>query len=116
MFYNGKQVNPKDFETKRGRELSSHNIDVNSERVSSYRPIFKVKEKEEEVIPKEEGKEESSNKIVLKNLLLSSKFKNNCFFLKRNLLRFGITSPIAVFVLTLNSFFTTTIKKSYRIK
>ena len=116
LFYNGKRVNPKDFETKRGRELSAHNIDVNSERVSSYRPIFKVKEKEEEVIPKEKGKKESSNKIVLKNLLLSSKFKNNCFFLKRNLLRFGITSPIAVFVLTLNSFFTTTIKKSYRIK
>lgn len=116
LFYNGKRVNPKDFETKRGRELSAHNIDVNSERVSSYRPIFKVKEKEEEIIPKEEGKEESSNKVVLKNLLLSSKFKSNCFFLKQNLLRFGITSPIAVFVLTLNSFFTTTIKKSYRIK
>ena len=117
LFYNGKQVNPKDFETKRGRELSSHNIDVNSERVSSYRPIFKVKDKEEEIIPKEKGKEDSNrNNLVLKNLLLSSKFKNNCFFLKRNLLRFGITSPIAVFVLTLNSFFTTTIKKSYRIK
>ena len=117
LFYNGKRVNPKDFETKRGRELSSHNIDVNSERVSSYRPIFKVKEKEEEVIPKEEGKEDSSSsKLVLKNLLLSSKFKNNYCFLKRNLSRFGIISPIAIFVLTLNSFFTKTIKKSYRIK
>ena len=116
LFYNGKQVNPKDFETKRGRELSSHNIDVNSERVSSYRPIFKVKDKEEEIIPKEEGKEDSSNKVVLKNLLLSSKFKNNYFFLKRSLLRFKIINPLSIFILTLNSFFTNTIKKSYRIK
>lgn len=116
LFYNGKQVNPKDFETKRGRELSSHNIDVNSERVSSYRPIFKVKEKEEEVIPKEEEKEESSNKIILKNLLLSSKFKANYFYLISSLRRFRIVNPISIFILTLNSFFTNTIKKSYRIK
>lgn len=116
LFYNGKQVNPKDFETKRGRELSSHNVDVNSERVSSYRPIFKVKEKEEEVIPKEEGKEESSNKIILKNLLLSSKFKANYFYLISSLRRFRIVNPISIFILTLNSFFTNTIKKSYRIK
>ena len=116
LFYNGKRVNPKDFETKRGRELSSHNIDVNSERVSSYRPIFKVKEKEEEVIPKEEGKEDSNNKIVLKNLLLSSKFKNNYCFLSSSLRRFKIVNPISIFILTLNSFFTNTIKKSYKIK
>ena len=116
LFYNGKRVNPKDFETKRGRELSSHNIDVNSERVSSYRPIFKVKEKEEEVIPKEEGKEDSSNKLVLKNLLLSSKFKSNYRFLSSSLRRFRIVNPISIFILTLNSFFTNTIKKSYKIK
>jgi hypothetical protein len=53
LLYKGKELFPKEPESKRGLELSSHNIDINSNRVNSYRPLTNINKKRSNLIKEE---------------------------------------------------------------
>lgn len=124
-YYKDKEIKPKEPESKRGLELSSHNIDLNSNRVNSYRPLKDLNKTRPRVI--EEDKEEGSTNYkytVLLNLINSTDFKKE---FNKAFRYFLIYTPCArsfpkwnikffCFMITLNSFFSTSLLKSYRFR
>lgn len=122
-YYKNKEIKPKEPESKRGLELSSHNIDVNSNRVSSYRPLKDLNKTRPRVI--EEDKEEGSTDYkytVLLNLINSTDFKKEY---RKSYFYFLTYTPFSqyfsqwnikffCFMITLNSFFSNSLLKSYR--
>lgn len=122
-YYKNKEIKPKEPESKRGLELSSHNIDLNSNRVSSYRPLKDLNKTRPRVI--EEDKEEGSTNYkytVLLNLINSTSFRKEY---RKSYFHFLIYTPFSqcysewnikffCFMITLNSFFSNSLLKSYR--
>ena len=122
-YYKDKEIKPKEPESKRGLELSSHNIDLNSNRVNSYRPLKDLNKTRPKVI--EEDKEEGSTDYkytVLLNLINSSDFEKEY---RKAYFHFLIYTPFSqcysqwnikffCFMITLNSFFSNSLLKSYR--
>lgn len=76
LLYKGKELFPKEPESKRGLELSSHNIDINSNRVNSYRPLTNINKKRPNLIKEEEKEKEDYKNTLISNLVISKEFKN----------------------------------------
>lgn len=76
LLYKGKELFPKEPESKRGLELSSHNIDINSNRVNSYRPLTNINKKRPNLIKEEEKEKEDYKNTLIRNLVISKDFKN----------------------------------------
>lgn len=122
-YYKNKEIKPKEPESKQGLELSSHNIDLNSNRVNSYRPLKDLNKTRPRVI--EEDKEEGSTDYkytVLLNLINSTNFRKEY---RKSYFHFLTYTPFSqcysewnikffCFIITLNSFFSNSLLKSYR--